>query len=190
MVASKNPRKIRMDEHRAEAALREFAPRPHLYLLLDNVRSIRNVGSLFRAADGFGVRKVFLTGITPTPPRPEIAKIALGAEKSVESEWMEDPLKAFVILRNMGVRVVAVEQTTSSVPIYDFDFPHPLCLVFGHELVGVDDDLLSRIDDVVDVPMFGAKHSHNVATSIGIVLSEVRRQWRGRDLNTAPTGKP
>ncbi|MFQ5654348.1 MAG: TrmH family RNA methyltransferase, partial [Planctomycetota bacterium] len=99
--------KRRLDEHRAEAALREHRPRPQLYLVLDNIRSLNNVGAIFRAADGFGVRKMFLCGITPSPPRPEIAKIALGADESVEHEWMEDPARAVMVLRDMGVPVIA-----------------------------------------------------------------------------------
>ncbi|MEE8142495.1 MAG: RNA methyltransferase [Planctomycetota bacterium] len=171
-------RKRRLDEHRSEAHTREHRPRPQLYLVLDNVRSLQNVGSLFRAADGFGVRKIFLGGITPAPPRPEIAKISLGAEKSVEYEWMEDPARAVVILKQMGVTVVAAEQTHSSVSLYDFPFNHPLALVFGHETVGIDGQVLSLCDISVEIPMFGAKHSHNVAVAAGVMLAEVRRQWQ------------
>ncbi len=171
-------RKKRLDEHRAEAALRESQPKPQLYLVLDNVRSLQNVGSIFRAADGFGVRKIFLGGITPSPPRPEITKISLGAEKSVEYEWMEDPARALLVLREMGVSVVAVEQTHSSTSIYEYQFPHPLALVFGHETVGVDGQVLSLCVAAVEIPMLGAKHSHNVAVAVGVVLAEVRRQWR------------
>ena len=145
--------------------------------MLDNVRSLHNVGATFRAADGFGVRKIFLTGITPRPPRPEISKVALGAEESVEFEWMEDTGRALLVLQRMGVHIVALEQTHNSVSFYDYTFPEPLAIVLGHEQLGVDDSSLARCDGAVEIPMFGAKHSHNVATSAGIVLSEVRRQW-------------
>lgn len=170
-------RKRRIDEHRAEAELREHQPRPQLYVVLDNIRSLNNVGAVFRLADGLGVRRIYLCGITPRPPRPEIAKIALGAESSVEHEWMEDPARAVVLLREMGVRVVAIEQTDGARPLHEFEFEEPVALVFGHETVGIDDQVLKLCDDVVEIPMFGAKHSHNVATSAGIALYEVRRQW-------------
>ncbi len=173
-------RKKRLDDQRAEAALREHIPRPHLYLVLDNIRSLHNVGAIFRAADGFGVRKILLTGITPCPPRPEIAKISLGAERSVEFEWMEDPARAVVLLREMGAEVVAAEQADASVPLWDWAFGHPLGIVLGHEQVGVDAKVLSLADGLVEVPMFGTKHSHNVGTAAGIILAEVRRQWRAR----------
>ncbi len=171
-------RKKRLDEHRAEASLREHCPRPQLYLVLDNVRSLNNVGSIFRLADGLGVRKIYLGGITPSPPRPEIAKIALGAENSVEYEWMEDPARAVVLLRNAGVQVVALEQTDESLSVFEFPFREPMALILGHETVGIDEQLLDLADETVEIPMFGAKHSHNVATAAGIVLYEARRQWR------------
>lgn len=170
-------KKIRLDEHRAEAALREHRPRPQLYLILDNIRSLNNVGATFRAADGFGVRKIFLCGITPSPPRPEIAKISLGAENTVDYEWMEDTARAVVLLREMGVPSVAAEQTHESLPLMDCRFSQPLAIVFGHETVGVDTQVLSLCEGSVSIPMFGAKHSHNVATSVGVFLYEVRRQW-------------
>lgn len=171
-------RKRRMDEHRADAALRENRPRPHLYLILDNIRSLQNVGSIFRAADGFGVRKIYLTGITPSPPRPEIAKISLGAEKSVEYESMEDPARAVVYLRELGIPSVAAEQTSGSRPIDEFDFPHPVALILGHETVGIDDQVLHLCEGICEIPMHGMKHSHNVATATGIILYEIRRQWQ------------
>ena len=172
--------KRRIDEHRADAALREHVPRCHLYVVLDNIRSLFNVGAIFRAADGFGVRKIYLTGITPRPPRPEIAKVSLGAENSVDHEWMEEPARAVCILREMGVCVVAAEQTRNSVSIYEHEFPYPLGIVFGHETVGVDSQVLGLVDGCVEVPMLGKKHSHNVSTAAGIILGEVRRQWRER----------
>ena len=174
------PRKKRLDEHRAEAASREHVRPPHVYLILDNIRSLNNVGAILRLADGCGVRKIYLCGITPSPPRPEIAKISLGAEKSVEYEWMEDPARAVVLLRNSGVHVVAVEQVHGAKPLHRYPFEEPLALVFGHETVGVDEQVLNLCDAVVELPMFGAKHSHNVATCAGIVLYEVRRQWLER----------
>ncbi|MGE4619969.1 MAG: RNA methyltransferase [Planctomycetota bacterium] len=171
------PRKRRIDQHRTDADLRQHKARPHLSLILDNIRSLTNVGSIFRAADGFGVRKIYLCGITPTPPRPEIAKISLGSELTTEWEHIEDPAMAVRRLQNDGVSVVALEQTQESSSIYDIDFPYPLAIVLGHEVVGVDEQVLFLCDGTIEIPMFGSKHSHNVATSCGIVLSEVRRNW-------------
>lgn len=175
-------RKIRIDEHRAAAELREHKPRPQLYLVLDNIRSLNNVGTMFRLADGFGVRKIYLCGITPQPPRPEIAKISLGAEKTVEYEWMEDPARAVLLLRDAGVPCVAAEQTDESIPMMDYSFPHPLGIVLGHETVGVDHQVLSFCTGAVEIPMFGAKHSHNVSIAAAVLLYEVRRQWMARAL--------
>ncbi|MDE0961047.1 MAG: RNA methyltransferase [Planctomycetota bacterium] len=170
-------RKRRIDQHRADADQREHRTRPELYLILDNIRSLTNVGSIFRAADGFGTRKIFLCGITPTPPRPEISKISLGAEESTAWEQMEDPAKAVRVLQNQGVTVLALEQTDTSIPIFAAELPHPLAIVVGHEVVGVDEQVLHLCDGSIEIPMFGSKHSHNVATATGVILSEVRRRW-------------
>jgi len=156
---------------------REESPRPHLYLILDNIRSLTNVGAIFRAADGCGVRKIFICGITPSPPRPEIAKISLGAENSVEYETMSDPAKAVRILQSEEIPVWCAEQTDRSRSIFEVEFPYPLALVLGHETSGIDDQVLHLSDGAVEIPMYGAKHSHNVATASAIILSEVRRQW-------------
>ena len=171
-------RKRRIDQHRADSSLRVHRPRPHLYLVLDNVRSLNNVGAIFRASDGFGVRKIYLCGITPSPPRPEIAKISLGSENSVEYEALEDTAKAVWILKQQGVKVLAAEQTRESASIFETELPHPLAIVLGHETVGVDDQVLHLCDGSVEIPMFGTKHSHNVATAAGVILSEVRRRWQ------------
>ncbi|MGE3164293.1 MAG: RNA methyltransferase [Planctomycetota bacterium] len=173
-------RKTRIDEHRAAAELREHKARPQLYLVLDNIRSLNNVGTMFRLADGFGVRKIYLCGITPQPPRPEIAKISLGAEKTVEYEWMEDPVRAVVLLREAGIPCVAAEQTDQSVPLMDYSFPDAVAIVLGHETVGVDGQVLSFCQAAVEIPMFGAKHSHNVSVAAAVLLYEVRRQWLSR----------
>ena len=170
-------RKRRLDQHRADADSREQRPRPDLVLILDNIRSLTNVGAIFRAADGFGVKEIYLCGITPTPPRPEIAKISLGAEETIQWHQMEDPAVAVRKLQNDGFTVLALEQTRDSRSAYDQEFPHPLAIVLGHEVVGVDEQVLFLCDGSVEIPMFGSKHSHNVATSCGIVLSEIRRKW-------------
>ena len=182
------PRKRRIDQHRADADLRRQRERPQLSLILDNIRSLNNVGAIFRAADGFGVRKIFLCGITPTPPRPEIEKISLGAELTTEWQHVEDPAMAVRVLQNEGVTVLALEQTQNSSSLYDVEFPHPLAIVLGHEVVGIDEQVLHLCDGSIEIPMFGAKHSHNVAISCGIVLFEVRRHWL--PLGNPPPSEP
>jgi len=174
-------RKRTMEDHRRDTAERERRSRAALTLVLDNIRSLTNVGAIFRAADGFGVRKIYLCGITPSPPRPEIAKISLGAENTVEYETLTDPAKAVRILQAEGATVLCAEQTDRSVPIYDRDYPEPLAIVLGHETMGIDEKVLHLADGEIEIPMFGAKHSHNVATAAGIILSEVRRRWREAD---------
>ena len=89
--------------------------------------------------------------------------------------------RAVVVLKNLGVPIVVAEQTDGSRPIHEFDFPRPLALVLGHEVLGIDDQVLSLADAAVEIPMFGAKHSHNVAVAAGIILAEVRRQWSVTD---------
>lgn len=170
-------RKRTLDDHKVDAAQREGIAREPLFLVLDNIRSLANVGAIFRLADGFGVRKIFLCGITPVPPRPEIAKISLGAEDTVDFEWLADPAKAVWLLQNEGIPVICLEQTHRSGSIYDLAFPRPLALVLGHETSGVDEKVLHLSDGEVEIPMYGSKHSHNVATSAGITLGEIRRQW-------------
>lgn len=170
-------RKRSIEEHREDAAGREERPRPHLYLILDNIRSLNNVGAIFRAADGFGVRKIYLCGITPRPPRPEIAKISLGAEETVPHEALADAAKAVRLLQAEGVTVLCAEQTDRSLSLYEAPLPAPLAIVVGHETDGIGEKVLELSDGELEIPMFGAKHSHNVATAAGVILGEIRRRW-------------
>ncbi|MEM7263741.1 MAG: TrmH family RNA methyltransferase, partial [Planctomycetota bacterium] len=169
------------DAHRQEAHARRDQPAPELFLVLDRIRSLHNVGSLFRTADGFGVQKLYLGGFTPAPPRPEITKTALGAEETVPFRSVEDTRVAVLELRSLGIPVFALEQTWDSRSIYDVEFPSAVGLVLGHEVEGVSDEVLQDVDGCVEIPMFGAKHSHNVTVSAGIALGEIRRQWSSRD---------
>lgn len=170
-------RKRGLEEHLRAAEGREDWPTLPVQLVLDNVRSLHNVGSLFRTADGFGVRKLQLLGFTPAPPRPEIAKTAIGAEAVVPFVAVEDPAVALLRLETEGYQLVALEQTATSESIYEFDFRFPLAIVLGHETDGVSDEVLARVHATVEIPMLGVKHSHNVAVAGGIVLGEVYRRW-------------
>jgi 23S rRNA (guanosine2251-2'-O)-methyltransferase len=139
-------------------------------VLLDNIRSLYNVGSIFRSADGARVREVILTGYTPVPPRKEIEKTALGATSTVPWRYVRDPAEAVSSLREAGVRICAVEHTDRSRPfdaltIGDF----PICLLIGNELTGLSPRLVETADMAVEIPMYGMKQSLNAAVAFGIV---------------------
>ena len=149
-----------------------------IVLVLDNVRSAHNVGSAFRTADAFGVDKVYLGGICPVPPSPELHKVALGAEESVPSEHVEDVVDLVHRLQADGYKVIAVEQTEHSVKLDEFqlglgDTPSSksnYALVFGNEVAGVQQEVVDACDFALEIPQQGTKHSLNVSVSIGIIL--------------------
>jgi tRNA G18 (ribose-2'-O)-methylase SpoU len=136
--------------------------------LLDNVRSLWNVGSIFRSADGAGFGRLYLTGITGRPPRPEIAKTALGAEEVVAWEYQPDPLVAATRLRQAGFRLLALETGPGSVSWHQVDPHGPLCLMVGHEVAGLSPALCELADQRASLPMRGVKESLNVAVAFGI----------------------
>ena len=150
---------------------REKRKESGIVLVLDNVRSAHNVGSAFRTADAFGVDKVYLGGICPVPPSPELRKVALGAEEAVPSEHTADVVALVRRLRAEGYTVVAVEQTEHSVKLDEFK-PEPVkyALVFGNEVEGVQQDVVDACDFSLEIPQQGTKHSLNVSVSVGVVL--------------------
>jgi tRNA G18 (ribose-2'-O)-methylase SpoU len=141
-------------------------------ILLDNVRSLHNVGSAFRTADAFRVEKIYLTGITGTPPHREIQKTALGATKSVDWEYVERPENAIADLKNLGYKIVIVEQTTDSIPLNTFsaESDSKYCLVFGNEVHGVSEEAIELGDFALEIPQLGTKHSLNISVCLGIVV--------------------
>lgn len=147
-------------------------------VVLDNVRSMYNVGSFFRTADGSGIEKLWLSGITGRPPQKQIAKTALGAEESVPWEGASDPLALLQEHRSRGYEIAAIETSLRSVDLYDWRPQFPVCLIFGHEVDGIADPILDTCDTHVRIPMLGIKHSLNVATAGGIVLYELLRKYR------------
>ena len=153
---------------------RSSEKRPFI-LVLDNVRSLNNVGSLFRTADAFMVEAVWLCGITATPPHREIHKTALGATDSVEWRYFEKSVTAITELRSMGYVIVSVEQTDESVSPDRFVIEAGMrcALVFGHEVRGVSEEVISLSDKCIEIPQYGTKHSFNIAVSAGIVLWEL-----------------
>ncbi|NGF57047.1 RNA methyltransferase [Parapedobacter sp. SGR-10] len=147
-------------------------------IVLDNVRSMHNVGSAFRTADGFAIEKVLLLGITGTPPHREIEKTALGATQSVEWHYHKDNVEAVRQLRAQGYKVYAVEQATGSVDLQEVAIADggKYALVFGNEVYGVDENIMQLVDGCIEIPQFGTKHSFNVSVTIGIVLWEFVRK--------------
>ncbi|MFH1845601.1 MAG: RNA methyltransferase [bacterium] len=145
--------------------------------LLDSVRSVWNVGSMFRTADATGLSGLFLCGVTATPPRPDMEKTALGATLTVPWDYWENAVEAVTHLQQNGVRVIALERTNRAKPYDDFDYAFPLCCVVGHEVRGVSPAVLAQVDATVEIPMCGTKDSLNVAVSFGILTYEIRKQW-------------
>lgn len=156
------------------------ARRHPVALLLHNIRSLYNVGSIFRTADAALIREIVLCGFTPAPPRKEIEKTALGAVDTVPWSYERNTADAIAALRQQGYKVLALELTDGG-KFYDelhaADFP--LCIVLGNEITGVDDDILDLCDGALHIPMFGVKHSLNVGVAAGIALFEAVRYARG-----------
>ncbi len=148
-----------------------------IYALLDNIRSLYNVGSIFRTADAVRLNRLFLCGITGHPPRKEIDKTALGAVETVPWEYTPDPLPVIRKLKKEGVKIVLLEQTSQSQPYYEVNFPFPVCLVVGNEVFGIREEIISEADLAVDIPMYGSKHSLNVTIAFGIVVYEILLQY-------------
>ncbi|MCB9246209.1 MAG: RNA methyltransferase [Flavobacteriales bacterium] len=148
------------------------APKKNLIVLLDNVRSMLNVGSVFRTCDAFAIRKLYLCGITAKPPHREITKTAIGAELSVDWEYAPSAVDLISDLKGKGMRIVAIEQTDQSVSLDQIEFQDDLVrvLIFGNEVDGVSDAVLSLCDEFVEIPQFGTKHSLNISVSAGVVL--------------------
>ena len=141
-----------------------------LIIFVHDVRSLHNVGAVFRNADAFGVDKIILSGVTPQPPRPEITKTAIGAEKFVEWQAADDPVETLKKLKEDYV-IIGVEQTSDSTLLPDYALPSdPICLVLGNEVTGIDESILPLVDSFVEIPQYGNKHSLNVSVATGVVL--------------------
>ena len=151
------------------------APKIPVILVLDDVRSAYNVGSVFRTADAFRVEKIFLCGITGAPPNREILKTALGATESVSWEYVSDIREVITGLKGLGYSVFAFEQVENSIKLHDFipEGNRKYALVFGHEVFGVKQDILNMCDGCLEIPQFGTKHSFNITVSAGIALWDI-----------------
>ncbi len=169
-------RKLKLDEL-GRISVEEFkqSEKLPLIMILDNIRSLNNIGSLFRTADAFRIEKIYLTGFTATPPHKDIHKTALGATESVEWEYVERIEDLLAFLKKNNIRIAAVEQTDESVMLQNFfpDAGEKWAFIFGNEVKGVSDEALPLVDVALEIPQFGTKHSFNVAVSAGIVLWDI-----------------
>ncbi|MDL2223885.1 RNA methyltransferase [Bacteroidales bacterium OttesenSCG-928-M06] len=150
-----------------------------LVVVLDNIRSLHNVGSVFRTSDAFLVQAIYLCGITATPPHAEIHKTALGAENTVDWKYFEHTLDAIQELKSLGYHIAAIEQAENSVMLDQLKITHtPYAIVLGNEVKGVDQTVMNQCDSCIEIPQFGTKHSLNVSVTSGILIWEVFKQLR------------
>lgn len=147
-------------------------------ILLDNIRSLYNVGSIFRTADAFSVEKIYLTGITGVPPHREIEKAALGATTTVAWEYAGDAGALAAKLKQEGWQMVIVEQTSESITLNSLTVKGKTCLVFGNEIDGVSDSVIVHADIAVEIPQSGTKHSLNVSVCAGVVVWELAQKFK------------
>jgi tRNA G18 (ribose-2'-O)-methylase SpoU len=161
----------------AAATYESIRPLP-VSVLLENVRSLYNVGAFFRTADAAGIAKLYLAGITGYPPQNMISKTALGAEEMVAWEHTKEPEKIIAKLRANGHEIAAIETSVHAVDLFDWQPRFPVCVVFGHETDGLTPAVAALADTHVRIPMLGLKHSLNVATAGGVVLYELLRKYR------------
>ena len=151
-----------------------------LIVILDNIRSLNNIGSVFRTSDAFLVEKIYLCGITAKPPHKDIHKTALGATDSVEWEHVENTVELVEKLKSDGIKIASVEQAENADMLGDFkiDKNHKYAIVFGNEVKGVSQEVVSLSDNVIEIPQFGTKHSLNISVSAGIVIWDLFKQMK------------
>jgi 23S rRNA (guanosine2251-2'-O)-methyltransferase len=146
-------------------------------VILDNIRSALNVGAIFRSSDATDIHKLILGGITPYPPHNKIPKTALGSTQTVNWEHTPNTIESISKLKDEGNKIISIEISKESKNIYEYEFPFPSAIIFGHEIFGVSKEVLKMSDETIHIPMFGTKESLNVATTVGIVLYELIRQY-------------
>ena len=151
-----------------------------IVVVLDNIRSLNNIGSVFRTSDAFLLEKIYLCGITAKPPHKDIHKTALGATESVEWEYFDETLDCITKLKKDGYQCVAIEQAHNSVMLNEFDASKQskIALVFGNEVKGVQQSIIDQCDACVEIPQLGTKHSLNIAVSAGVVLWDLFRAMK------------
>lgn len=169
-------KKLALDEigqQRLSVEAAKNAPRFPVTVLLDNIRSLYNVGSIFRTADAARIEKLFLCGITGYPPRKEIDKTALGAVETVPWEYHPEAVDVLKELKQQNIPIIALEHTSESKSCWEYDYTFPCCLVIGNEVWGIREELLAYADAAIEIPMFGAKHSLNASVAFGITIYEI-----------------
>lgn len=175
-------RKLKLEEL-GRVSIEEFKEQEKapVCVVLDNVRSMHNVGAVLRSSDAFGVEKVWMCGITPKPPHREIRKTAIGAEDSVDWEAHPDAHQLCLQLKEAGYQILAVEQTDESHKLSDFrpSYGQKYALVMGHEVNGVSEEVIQLCDHAIEIPQFGTKHSLNISVATGIVLYKMVVEGRG-----------
>ena len=170
-------RKLSMDElNRLSKDDFEQADKLPIIIVLDNIRSLSNVGAFFRTADAFRIEELFLCGITACPPHREIHKTALGADETVKWRYFDTTETACQTLKAKGYKIFAVEQVEGSVPLQDFAFESHTAYVLGNEVEGVSEEALSYCDGAIELPQAGTKHSINVSVCAGIVMWKLFEQ--------------
>ncbi len=171
-------RKLRMDElpRKNRTEFQEAMKLP-VVLLMENIRSMHNVGSVFRTADAFLAEAIYLCGYTPRPPHRDIHKTALGATDTVRWIYSDSSVEAVLSLKSEGYRIVGVEQVAGSIPLQEYQVApdEKTVLIFGNEVDGVSEEVLKYCDDCIEIPQFGMKHSLNVSVAAGMVLWELVR---------------
>ncbi|MBQ4803174.1 RNA methyltransferase [Aquimarina sp. MMG015] len=148
------------------------AEKTPLIIILDNIRSLNNIGSVFRTADAFLVKKIYLCGITATPPHKDIQKTALGATETVDWEHIEDTMDLVIKLQSENIKILSIEQAENATMLHDFK-PEPnqtYAVIFGNEVKGVQQEVVSASDSVIEIPQYGSKHSLNISVSTGVVV--------------------
>ena len=183
MRKSKAMRKLKNNElERLSVDDFKQAKKIPMILVLDNIRSLHNVGSVFRTADGLLLQGIYLCGITATPPHREIHKTELGATDSVAWEYFKETADAVLKLKEEGYTIVSVEQAENSTMLQDFmiDAEKKYALVFGNEVKGVKQEVVNLSDICLEIPQYGTKHSFNVSVTAGMVLWDLFKQWKYR----------
>ena len=168
-LKNKDLRRITIEEFKS-------AEKTPITIVLDNVRSALNVGSVFRTADAFLIENIILCGITITPPNKEIRKVALGSTNSVNWQFEKNTIDAVIKLKENGYHVMGIEQADRSSKLNNFSLINkPIAIIMGNEVNGVAEDIIDICDEVMEVPQFGTKHSLNISVTTGIIIWEL---WR------------
>ncbi|MFN8337428.1 MAG: RNA methyltransferase [Saprospiraceae bacterium] len=173
-------RKLKLDELE-RLTVDEFVSteKTPIIVVLDNIRSALNVGSIFRTSDAFAIEKIIICGISATPPNREINKTAIGATESVAWEYFESICDAIKKLKDEDFRIIGVEQTDQSILLPEFKATNEkMAVIFGNEVDGISDEILGMIDTCIEIPQFGTKHSLNVSVCAGIVLWELSKVYQ------------